>query len=285
MRLPMQQQQPSLIADNPRFTNAGDAFAKLCRILATLRAPGGCAWDRKQTLDTLKAHLLEETFEALDALDQKDLANLREELGDVLLQIVFQSEICHEDNTFSVTDVIESICSKLIRRHPHVFGDKKADSAEEALTRWEDVKALERLEHKKPAGALHGVPRQMPALLRAYRTSEKAAAVGFDWPDADDSKAKIYEELLEIEEARCAQNADALEDEVGDTLFALVNYARHLGVEPEAALRRTIQKFHDRFEHMEHAASQQERTLKDMTLPEMDVLWEQAKRLSRKSPH
>jgi MazG family protein len=267
-----------------RFNQAAEAFAELCRVLATLRAPGGCPWDRKQTLQSLKPYLIEETYEAIDALEQGNLTELCKELGDVLLQVVFQADIAWEEQHFNIAQVCESITHKLVSRHPHVFGDApQAATAEEALQRWEAQKKQERPAH---VGTLDGVPRALPGLLRAYRTSEKAAAVGFDWPSVQGSVDKVNEEwgeLLEVLAQKSPSNPvqAALTEELGDVLFAVVNLSRHLSIDPEEALRLTIDKFQRRFRYIEQQLHAQQRSPKDASLEEMDALWNQAKEITR----
>lgn len=263
-----------------RFERAGQAFAELCRVMARLRAPGGCPWDREQTLASLRTYLLEETHETLEAMDRGDPKAHREELGDLLLQIVFQTEITAEAGQFDVADVADAIRAKLVRRHPHVFGDAKAESASGALANWEAVKAKERDATK--SSVLDGVPRAMPALLRAFRTGEKAAAVGFDWADMTGARAKVEEEWRELTE-HLAPTLDAAKasEELGDLLFALTSLGRHLAVNPEDALRATIDKFHRRFRHVETQLATRGRTPKDSTLEEMDALWDEAKALEK----
>lgn len=264
-----------------RFKRAGAAVEELCRIMARLRAPDGCPWDREQTLQTLKAYLLEETYETLDAIDSGDPRKHCEELGDLLLQVVFQSEITQESpQGFGLAEVAEGIARKLLRRHPHVFGDVEARDAAGALRSWEQMKAAERT---RDEGALHGVPRAMPALLRALRTGEKAAAVGFDWHDAAGVKAKVEEEWAELVHAmESGAGVEAMSEELGDMLFALTSLARHLTVNPEEALRRTLDKFQRRFEHVERRLAERNRAPGQATLDEMERLWEEAKLLERR---
>ena len=259
--------------------------------MRALRAPGGCPWDREQTLQSLRPYVLEETYELLDALDQGDLAGLREELGDFLYEAVFLAQIAEESGHFTIADAVNGIAQKLVRRHPHVFTPDGVPLAEapEALTsgdvvkKWEDLKAAERgAAGQKPKTILSGVPRSMPALLRAYEMTARAATVGFDWTTPDDVVAKIHEELAEIAGARGAASGpadtDALEDELGDLLFACANYARKLGVEPEAALRRAADKFQGRFTRMETRAVADGTRLADLTLDQQNALWDTIKR-------
>ena len=270
-------------ATQDRFRRAGAAFEQLCRTLHTLRAPGGCAWDREQTLASLKPYLIEEAYETLEAMESGNAREHCEELGDLLLQVVFQSEIAQETNLFDTAAVATAINDKLIRRHPHVFADAKADDAAGALQNWEAIKATER---PKTKGRLDGVPRAMPGLLRAMRTGEKAAAVGFDWPNTAGSKAKVHEELAELEEALAgsgdAANQASIKEEMGDLLFALVNLCRHLKLDPEEALRGTIEKFQQRFRHLELSMGAANRSIEAASLDELNQLWEEAKSRERR---
>lgn len=274
-----------------------DRFAKLIDLMATLRAPNGCPWDRKQTHASLKPYLLEETYEVLETIDHQDFTKLREELGDVLLQVVFHSQIAAETGTFTIDEVVEQLSTKLIRRHPHVFGDTNAAdkpaNGEQVLSQWEDIKKAERQAAGGPQSALDGVPKALPALLRAYQVQSRASRVGFDWShDAtglEEVFKKIEEEIAELR-AALAQEPPASDDvagELGDLLFSLVNLARFIKVNPEDALRQSTNRFIDRFALVESQAAAQQRALTDMTLAEMDTLWEQAKQRLRDqaAPH
>jgi tetrapyrrole methylase family protein/MazG family protein len=277
-----------------------ERFDQVVEIMSRLRGEGGCPWDRKQTRESLKPYLIEEAYEVLETIEAQDDSRLKEELGDVLLQILFHAEIGRERSTFTIEDVLETLADKLIRRHPHVFGEKTNAppepppakiSAEEVVHRWEEIKRQEKADQSgngDAGSALDGVPKALPALLRAYQLQVRAARVGFDWPQGEAGYAqvvgKVHEELREVEEARAdvAQNAAAaarqrLQDEVGDILFALVNLARVVKVNPEEALRGTANRFAARFIHMEQAAKSRGRSLSDMTLAEMDRLWDEAK--------
>lgn len=270
---------------------AADRFDHLVRIMRALRAPGGCPWDRKQTLQSLRPYVLEETYELLDALDSGDLDSLREELGDYLYEAVFLAQIAEEAGHFSIADAVDGIAQKLVRRHPHVFtpdGTPLAEAdtsmtSEDVVRKWEDLKAAERAtagQAKKTI--LSGVPRSMPALLRAYEMTGRAATVGFDWHTPEDVLAKIDEELAEVVDARAIAAATgdtaALEDELGDLLFACANYARKLGVEPEAALRQAADKFQRRFTRMEVMAAERGTPLSTLTLETQNALWDEVKR-------
>lgn len=267
---------------------AGTRFDRLVEVMRTLRSPEGCPWDREQTLSSLRPYVLEETYELLDALDRGDLAALREELGDFLYEAVFLAQIAEEDGHFAIGDAVQAITDKLIRRHPHVFtadGRPLAD-AREAITsgaviqKWEELKAGERSAAGTPQKTiLSGVPRALPSLLRAYELSSRAAAVGFDWQSPGDVIEKIEEEVAELKAAaRDERDPKRVEEELGDALFALTNLARKLGVEPEAALRMANDKFQRRFEGMERTVSGQGKQLKDLTLGEMEALWQAEKR-------
>lgn len=246
--------------------------------IAHLRAPDGCPWDREQDHQTLRTNLLEETYEVLAALDADDPDAMREEFGDLLLQIVLHAQIALEYGEYTLAEVIAGIQEKIIRRHPHVFGDVKVNGVDDVLTNWEKLKAEERAANGKDAkpdkGALGTIPPGLPALLQADTYQRRAARVGFDWPNVEGVRAKVNEEIGELENS---QSPDALEDELGDLLFAVVNWARWLNVEPESALRRANAKFAGRFAKMETAAQAQGRALKAMTLEELDRLWERAK--------
>lgn len=258
---------------------SGESFERLIEIMARLRAPGGCPWDRKQTLESLRPYLVEETYEALDAIDRKDWDHLAEELGDVLLQVVFQAEIAREAGLFDINDVVRSITEKLVRRHPHVFGEDAVDTADQVVERWEEIKAREKADkgQEETAGLLESIPRSQPALLEAFEVGKKAAKKGFDWQRLEDLKHKVDEEMGEIAAAAESGNADDLEDEVGDLLFMAVNVARYLKVHPEIALRRANAKFRTRFAHIERGLAAQDRTLEQASLDEMEALWQEAK--------
>lgn len=252
--------------------------ARLYAIMKRLRAPDGCPWDRVQTLETLKPCVLEETYELLDAMSHPaDKENHIEELGDVLLQVVFQSVMAEETHEFTFDDVANAIADKLVRRHPHVFGDVVAKDPATVLKNWEQIKQQE---HKKEQrhSAIDGVPAVLPALLKAQRTAEKASRVGFDWKDSSGAIAKIREELDELEEAvKNGDSSDHVKEELGDVLFSVTNYARFLKVDSESALELTTAKFSRRFRAVEAAVKAQGKTLKDCTLAEMDAIWNKVK--------
>lgn len=259
----------------------GAALAGLRHLLATaarLRAPDGCPWDRQQTPASMAPYLLEEAFEAADALRRGDLADMREELGDVLINVCLISQIASEAGTFDTDAVAAQAAEKLVRRHPHVFGDTQRDGAEVAFRGWEHNKQQEKAGKAGPKGVLAGVPIALPALLRAFRIGEKAAKVGFDWPDRDGPRAKVAEELAELDEAIAAGEPAAITAEFGDVLFSLCNLARHLGVNPEVALAGTTDKFQRRFEFVEREFGYE---LRGRTLAEMDAAWNRAKAVER----
>lgn len=255
--------------------DAGPGFTRLVEIMARLRAPGGCPWDREQTFDTIKPYLLEETYEVLDAIDARDWQELADELGDLLLQVVFFSQMAAEQGYFDVSDSIVAINSKLIRRHPHVFGDGDAKTAGDVVRRWDEIKAAEK---ERPKGLLAGVPRSLPSLVEAQKIAAKAAGAGFDWDNIDQVFDKMREELGELEAARADGAQEKIEDEIGDLLFVLVNVARFLKVDPEQALRKTNAKFRRRFAHVEGELDTQGKTLDAATIDEMEELWQAAKR-------
>jgi tetrapyrrole methylase family protein/MazG family protein/ATP diphosphatase len=225
----------------------GATLVRLVGVMRRLLAPDGCPWDREQSFESLRKYVLEEACEVIDAIDSGSRPALREELGDLLLQVVFQAELGRREGSFAIDDVIASIVDKLVSRHPHVFGHLEAKDADEVLRNWEKLKAREKGER----GVLAGVPRSMPALTRAQRVGEKVSRVGFDWEDAAGSRAKVAEELGELDRAIASGDTNAIEDEMGDVLFALVNLSRHVKVDAEGALRRTIDKFTRRFAHVE----------------------------------
>lgn len=260
---------------------AAQGFVRLLEIMAKLRAPGGCPWDREQTFDTIKPYLLEETYEVMQAIDERDWKELSEELGDLLLQVVFFSQMAQEAGHFDITDAIEAINSKLIRRHPHVFGDGDAKTASEVLKKWDEIKAQENEGKAKvrPKGLLATIPKSLPALVEGEHIARKAAGAGFDWPNIDEVFGKLREELDELDEARKSGSQEAVEGEIGDLLFVIVNIARFLKVDPEQALRKTNAKFRSRFEHVEKGVEEGlGKPLKEASLEEMESLWQQAKR-------
>lgn len=250
--------------------------SRLYEVMKRLRAPGGCPWDREQTIETLKPCLLEETYELLEAMDGQDLALHVEELGDVLLQVVFQCAIREEEGLFTLDDVAEALAEKLVRRHPHVFGEVEVNSSGEVLRNWEAIKQTEK--GKAPdRSAIDGVPATLPALLKAQRLQAKAARVGFDWEDATGATEKIEEELNELKEAVASGDQRKMTGEMGDLLFSAVNYCRFIGVDAESALEGTSKKFARRFREVERRIREEGRTLKACTLAEMDAVWDAVK--------
>ena len=264
--------EPTLPAKLP----VGTGFARLVEIMARLRSPEGCPWDREQTFDTIKPYLLEETYEVMDSIDARDWDGLADELGDLLLQVVFFSQMAKEAEYFDVTDALEAINSKLVRRHPHVFGEGKAKTADEVVRKWDEIKAAEKV---RPKGLLAGVPRSLPALMEARQIAGRAAGAGFDWNNVDQVLEKLREELAELDVARQAGSPEALQDEIGDLLFVIVNIARFLKVDPEQALRGTNSKFRRRFEHVEKGLEAQGKSPREATIEEMERLWQEAKHL------
>jgi MazG family protein len=257
-----------------------ESLDRIVAIMDRLRDPGGCPWDREQTMSTLAGYLLEEAYEVVDAIAADDGGKLCEELGDLLLQIVFIARIARERGWFDIDGVADTISDKMIRRHPHVFGDRQVSGSSEVKRNWEDIKQEER-GPASPASTLDGVPQSLPALLKAFRMTEKAAAVGFDWRRPHDVMGKLHEEVAELEaeiDGLAAGEVDRARDEIGDVLFVLANVARHLGIEPETALQRTNAKFRRRFQAMETAAAARGTKLRELSLAEQDALWDDAKR-------
>ena len=278
----------------PQPTSAGDWFAKLVAVQARLRAPNGCPWDREQTHQTLRTYLIEEAYEVLEALESGDDPKFAEEMGDLLLQIVFHSQIAAEEGRFTVSDVIREIHDKMIRRHPHVFGELHAKDSAEVLRNWEQIKAHERRlkqeggKHAadKPAmdtaaaepSLLDGVSHALPATLEGFQLTRKAARIGFDWENADGVLEKVAEETAELKKALASKDAKSLEEEVGDLLFAAINLSRFVGADPEIALKKANAKFSRRFRAMERAARATGREFKDLPREEMEALWDAAKK-------
>lgn len=257
---------------------AGAELEKLLSLMALLRSPDGCPWDRKQTMGSLRPFILEEAYELVEAIHQGEPGGIREELGDLLLEVVFVNQIAEEDGLFEMSGVIRTIHDKLVRRHPHVFREEseKAASAGEALERWEEIKDREK---PKPArtSLLDGVARALPALARAQKISQRAARAGFDWKSSDEVRAKLDEEVRELERAVAANNSPAIGEELGDVLFVLVNLARHLEVDAEVSLARATEKFSERFRFLERSLEAEGRSVTDASMDELEALWEQAK--------
>ncbi len=255
-------------------------FKELVELMSKLRGPGGCPWDGEQTHDSLKPYLIEETYEVIEAIDEGSPEMLKEELGDLLLQVVFHSELARERGEFDISDVMEGLINKLVSRHPHVFGDAEAKSAEDVLTQWYKLKAEEK-KVKERDSVLAGVPPHLPSLQRAHKISQKAARVGFEWGHIDQVFEKVKEEIMEFEQAVEKNSPEEMESELGDILFSLVNVGRFLEVNPEEALRKTISRFIKRFRYIEESLAQKGKDFKDTSLQEMDQLWNEAKSLEK----
>jgi len=267
------------------FEAAGGKFRELVQVMARLRGPGGCPWDQKQTFDSIKSHLLEETYEVMDAIDQRDWKSLQEELGDLLLQPVFLAAMAQEmnasDGGFSIADSLDRINQKLIRRHPHIFGDGRANTAEDVKRRWDEIKNEEKAEQGRPPreSVLDDVPRGLPALMECDKIGKKAASQGFDWPEIQGALEKLKEEAEELAEARQLGYAEHIEHELGDLLFSIVNVARFLKLDPEQALRKANCRFRQRFRQVEKAVQGTGIAMKDTPLDALEEHWQQAKQL------
>lgn len=263
------------------YEDIADPFRRLVRIMERLQEPEGCPWDLEQTHQSLKPYLIEEAYETLDAIDSGDDGQLAEELGDVLLQVVFHSTLARRTGRFTIDDVARGVATKMIRRHPHVFGEAEARTAADVLQTWEKVKSLERQDKSsgkgKTPGTLSGVPKELPALLRAQRIQEKAAKVGFDWDDIAPVLDKVAEETAELKEAVASGNSAQAQSELGDLLFTLVNVARYLDLNAEEALRETCARFQRRFSSIEDSAHAEGRHVQDLSPDEMDKRWNNAK--------
>ncbi len=270
---------------------AADGFARLVALMRTLRSEEGCAWDREQTLESLRPYVIEETYEVVDAIDRGDAAALRDELGDFLLEAVFLAQVAHERGDFHISDSLRAICDKLIRRHPHVFppaADGAADgnggasagtpmTSDDVKRQWDAIKSVERAQAGEERSLLATVPESLPALLRAYRLGKRAASAGFDWPDPSGVEEKVIEELAELANARTEGSPAAIEEELGDLLFAIANLARHLGVDPETALRGANRKFKERFTQLEERFRDRGIELASASLDEMEAEWRRIK--------
>jgi len=257
-----------------------DKLKKLVGIMARLRGEGGCPWDKEQTRESLKPFLVEETYEVLEAIDEKNPSKIKEELGDLLFQIIFHARLAEEQGDFGIEDVLDRIAEKMIRRHPHVFGDKELKTSRDVLADWELMKKTEK-SYSDRKSILEGVPKELPALIRAHRLQERAARVGFNWEKVEDVAAKLDEEVGEFKRTLSGEDPERIEDELGDIFFVLVNIARFVGVNPEDALRKTISKFISRFQYIEEEAARAGRELSSMSLSEMDDLWKEAKEKNR----
>src|SRR5262245_35928615 len=266
--------------------STGKRFEKLVEIMARLRGPDGCPWDKEQDFNTLKPMLVEEVYEVLEAIDLQDFDGVAEELGDLMLHIVFQAQLGKEAGTFDINIVIDKICEKLIRRHPHVFGSEEAGTADQVIQNWEAIKAKEKaakLKNRTPEqrSLLEGIPSKLPAMHEAHQISSRAARVGFDWPDIEGIFDKLQEEVRELKEVISSGGDDKqrerLEDEIGDMLFVMVNIARYLKIDSESALKRSNRKFKTRFRYMEGELAKQGKSLEETPLEEMEALWQKAK--------
>ena len=252
-------------------------FEKVMSIIRKLRSKDGCPWDNEQTFQTLRKYLLEETYEALDAIDKNDMEGLSEELGDCIWEILFIARIAEQDGHFSIDDVVSQLGEKMVRRHPHIFGEEKLENSEQVLKQWAQIK-LEEGKTSRTGDILSKIPKSMPALLRAYRIGERVAKVGFDWENPQQVMEKFREELFEFDEAIKSKDQNKIEDELGDALFALAQVARHLEVSPEDALRRASDKFIRRYARIEKKAAKENVILEDLNIDELEALWQQAKK-------
>lgn len=256
----------------PDFKAAQEAFARLLQIMEDLRA--GCPWDREQTFESLRILTIEETYELADAIDDQDFPELQKEIGDLFLHLVFYSKLGEEQGQFDVTSVLQAVCDKLVRRHPHIYGDVDAKDTAKVKANWEAIKLQEKGEKGQRKSVLDGVPKALPAMVKAYRMQEKTAGVGFDWPEAGPVWDKVQEELQELQDAQTDEDRSM---EFGDVLFALINYARHKGIDPEAALAKSNHKFNTRFLAMEQMLQADGKDITQMDLDAWEALWEQAK--------
>lgn len=263
------------------YTEAAKALQRLLSIMTQLRGPDGCPWDAEQTPETLKPFLLEECYETLEAIDNDQPAEICEELGDLLLQIVFQTQIFEERSEFSMFDVITGIADKLERRHPHVFGDSECQTPDEVSTQWDKIKKKEKETQEKVETTLGTIPRSLPALMHAKKLTERASRAGFDWPEIDGALAKVKEEMAELEQALTEDNRQAIENELGDLLFATANLGRYLKIDAEEALRKTIGRFIFRFGHVESSLEKNGLSLQKASLTEKESLWREAKSLTK----
>jgi MazG family protein len=262
-------------------SDAGPAFQALVDIMARLRGPQGCPWDREQTLESLRAFLLEETHEVLDAIDRADHDALRGEIGDLIFEGVFLAQVCADEGRFTVADSLRAITAKLVRRHPHIFDPdgRPLDTPREVHQQWEQIKAKEQADAGERRSVLRGLPRSLPSLLRAYEIGTRVAAVGFDWAKAEHVVDKIEEEVAELRQAVASEGAARREEEMGDLLFAIANLARKLGIDPESALRKANEKFTARFTAVEDRLHGRGRSVHDASLEEMEAEWQEVKRL------
>ncbi len=260
------------------MTKAGESIERLLDVMRKLRAPDGCPWDREQTNESLKSDLIEEAYEVIDAIESGDVSDLEEELGDLLLQVVFHSQICSEDGRFEFHNVADGISDKLVRRHPHVFGEVEVSGSGEVLQNWDAIKKAEKRKGDKPASIVSGIPKHLPALQKAHQVQKRAARAGFDWDHIDDVFAKLHEEIEEVKEAINRNHEDDIRAELGDLLFSVVNVSRYLGHNPEELLNHNVKKFVRRFQHVEDRVHESGKEFKEFTLDQLDAFWDDAKR-------
>lgn len=271
------------LKDQPNDETMGIAeFKDLIEIVRALRAPEGCPWDREQTMESLRYHILEEAHELIESIEEQDAKGVREECGDVLLHVVFLASLAQEQGLFDMRDIIQTLTDKLVRRHPHVFSDTSVSGSDEVSKNWERIKAEERKEKERDSSAMAGVPKGLPGLLRAHRIQDKAAKKGFDWPEGEISavKAKVLEELEEIREALLLGDIEATGEELGDSLFAMVNLTRHLGLNAESLMQQACNKFSARFRHVEDLVMDSSRNWEDFSLEELEEYWCRAKKMA-----
>lgn len=259
------------------MSKAGEAIERLLDVMRRLRAPDGCPWDREQTNESLKSDLIEEAYEVIDAIESGNVSHLEEELGDLLLQVVFHSQICKENGHFEFSDVANAIVEKLERRHPHVFGEVQVSGSGEVLQNWDAIKKQEKKEGGKPASIISGIPKHLPALQKAHQVQKRAARAGFDWEHVDDVFDKLHEEIEEVKEAIGRNHESDIREELGDLLFSVVNVSRFLGHNPEELLNANIRKFIGRFQKVEDKVHATGREFKEFTLEELDAFWDEAK--------
>jgi len=260
------------------MAKTGDALERLLEVMQKLRAPDGCPWDREQTHESLKSDLIEEAYEVIDAIETGSASGLEEELGDLLLQVIFHSQIAAEAGAFEFSDVAKGISDKLIRRHPHVFGEVQVAGTGEVLQNWDAIKKAEKGGDDEPASILAGIPKHLPALQKAHQVQKRAARAGFDWDNIDDVFDKLHEEIDEVKEAISRDHEEDIRDELGDLLFSVVNISRFLGHNPEELLNHNIKKFVRRFQFVEEKAHATGRELKEFTLEELNLFWNEAKK-------
>lgn len=259
------------------MSNAGESLERLLDVMRRLRAPDGCPWDREQTHDSLKSDLIEEAYEVIDAIESGNVSHLEEELGDLLLQVVFHAQISQENGHFEFSDVADAIIEKLERRHPHVFGEVQVADSGEVLQNWDAIKKAEKADGDRPASIVSGIPRHLPALQKAHQIQKRAARTGFDWKHIDDVFAKLHEEIEELKEAINRSHDDDIRNELGDLLFSVVNVSRYLGHNPEELLNHNVKKFVRRFQRVEEKVHDSGRDFKDFTLEQLDAFWDEAK--------